>query len=123
MQYHENNLQVINDKCHFLLVRFIRIHTLIEGARLHRDLTLPRTRADATRHLHRDAKLFRDLPPHVRRKIISRRSIRRARYPSPRETTERISIDPEHGPILIMGATRRSTYPRVSRSHHSAIRT
>lgn len=60
---------------------------------------------------------------HVRRRI-SRRSIRRARYPSPvREATANQYRSGARSPILIMGATRRSTYPRVSRSRRLAIRT
>lgn len=112
MQYHRNNLASVKWQVSSL-VHFIRIRMPVKRAHLR---MLLRMRVDAS-----IATGWKFSFPHVRRRI-SRRSIRRARYPSRRERRQRISIDPEHGPILIMGATRRSTYPRVSRSHVFPIR-
>lgn len=69
-----------------------------------------------------DVKCFRDLLPCVRKSLATAsvaRGIRR------QERRQRISIDPEYSPILIMGATRQivPTYPRINhRSHLFAIR-
>lgn len=81
-------LRVINDKCNFLVFRFIQIRTLVERARHRRDLTLLRIRRRSV-DWRRGAKSFRD---HPSRRTSDEESLAAASVargiPSPRETTE-----------------------------------